>query len=123
MPDRAHWENLAAEAGHELCFILADGDGGDDARSIEEALNGKCQKDALVVFPDEDYSIQTTMNTTGLDNVQLHIYGTLTWTPDVEFWRSVSMPMGFQNQSTVWFFGGRDVLWDGHGVGTVRETT
>ena len=28
------------------------------------------------------------------------------------------MPIGYQNQSTVWYLGGDNIIFDGHGTGT-----
>ncbi|PHH91585.1 hypothetical protein CDD83_11054 [Cordyceps sp. RAO-2017] len=63
--------------------------------------------------------MRTAMQTLGLRDVQMVQLGTMLWSDDIAYWRSVSMPIGFQNQSSVWFFGGSRILWDGYGVGTL----
>ncbi|KAK7052352.1 alpha-L-rhamnosidase-like protein [Favolaschia claudopus] len=115
----SHWQNIANQHRRHLCLILPKSNGGDDAANIADHLNGPCRRDSLVVLPGQTYNMSTNINTTNLDNVQIHLFGRLLWTPDVDYWLSVSMPIDFQNQSTVWYFGGNNVHWDGHGVGTL----
>jgi galacturan 1,4-alpha-galacturonidase len=119
VPPREHWEELAEEEGRTLCYLEPLEDDQDDAAAIAEALNGDCHKDGLVVLPGETYHMNTNITTMGLDNVHVNLYGRLLWSTNIEYWLSVSMPIGFQNQSTVWYFGGDNVLFDGHGVGTL----
>ncbi|EJD45802.1 exo-rhamnogalacturonase B [Auricularia subglabra TFB-10046 SS5] len=119
VPDNAYWTNLAHREHRRLCMVRPDPDGGDDAPAIERALNRDCRSKSLVVFPAPQYKIATIMNTTQLDDVVIHQYGRMLWTPDVDYWLTVSEYVGYRNQSTVWFFGGERVVWDGHGVGTL----
>ena len=113
------WQRLADLEERELCFIVPDEDGGDDGPAIADALNGDCRSHSIVVLPGDKYHINTPMTTTDLDDVQLHLFGRLLWSTDIDYWLSVSMPIGFQNQSTVWYFGGDGVSWDGHGDGVL----
>ena len=117
--DQDYWESEAKSQGRSLCFIKPDADGGDDGPAIQDALTNDCAKDSLVVFPGDVYHINTPLTTTGLDNVSIHHFGRLLWSDDVDYWLTVTMPIGFQNQSTVWYFGGDNVQWDGHFKGTL----
>ena len=119
IPSVEDWEARAKEENRELCVIYPDTLGRDDGPKIMDALNDKCHSNSLVVLPGTTYHINTNMTTLGLQDVQIHLYGTMLWSPDIEYWLSVSMPVGFQNQSTVWYFGGDNVVWDGYGVGTL----
>lgn len=121
VPPREYWEDLAKKESRTLCYLepLEDQDEGDDAASLADALNGACHSDSLVVLPGPLYNMRTNITTKGLRNVHVNLYGRLLWTTDIDYWLSVSMPIGFQNQSTVWFFGGDGVLFDGHGAGTL----
>ena len=119
MRSQVYWAQQASSQQRHLCYVKA-GNGTDDAPAILNALNNECRSKSLIVFPDSLYNIQTVMNTPDLDDVLIHQFGTMLWSSDVDYWLNVSMPMGFQNQSTVWFFGGDHVLWDGHGVGTLN---
>lgn len=59
------------------------------------------------------------MNTTGLANVDIDLRGTLAWNnSNIPYWLSNSLPVGYQNQSSAWLFGGDSVHWQGHGYGT-----
>jgi galacturan 1,4-alpha-galacturonidase len=40
--------------------------------------------------------------------------GRLRWSKDIKYWLSHSMPVGFQNQSTVWFLGGDRITFTGY---------
>lgn len=113
------WEKLARSQDRELCFVQPDKDGGDDASAIADVLNGDCRKNSIVVLPGPEYHMNSNITTTDLDDVQFHLFGRLLWSTDIDYWLSVSMPVGFQNQSTVWYFGGDKVHWDGHDEGTL----
>ncbi|PVH76939.1 glycoside hydrolase family 28 protein [Cadophora sp. DSE1049] len=59
------------------------------------------------------------MNTTGLENCEVDLRGTMLWSTDIPYWLNHSMPMGYQNQSTAWIFGGVNVTFRGHSHGTL----
>jgi galacturan 1,4-alpha-galacturonidase len=40
------------------------------------------------------------------------------WGTNITYWRANSLPLGYQNQSTAWVFGGDNVTFQGHGTGT-----
>ncbi|KAL7783257.1 family 28 glycoside hydrolase [Trichoderma ceciliae] len=115
----AHWANQAASQGRHFCYVQPDADGSDDAPAIMDALNNKCNSNSLVIFPGPVYNIQTNMTTLDLQDVVIYQFGQMLWSADIDYWLSVSMPVGFQNQSTVWYFGGDNVIWDGWHVGTL----
>lgn len=119
VPSLGTWTDAAATQNRTLCFIQPYQDERDDATQILDAFNNKCRSKSIVVLPGPLYNIRSPMNTTHLDDVEIHQFGRLLWTPDIDYWLSVSMPVGFQNQSTVWNFGGRHVTWAGHGAGTM----
>jgi len=59
------------------CTIQPSGNASiDDAPAIVAAFQ-KCRKNGLVVFLNETYHINTVMNTTGLENVEVDLKGTL----------------------------------------------
>ena len=115
--DSPYWHNVAKKKGKSICIVLPSRNGDDDAPAIMNALNKECQKNSLVVFPGPVYNIQTNMTTVDMKNVEIHHFGRFLWSTDIDYWLSVSMPVGFQNQSTVWYFGGDRVTLDGHGSG------
>ncbi|RDA92140.1 hypothetical protein CP533_6059 [Ophiocordyceps camponoti-saundersi (nom. inval.)] len=114
----AQMEQQARDEHRTFCAIQPRSDGGDDGPAISAALTGRCRQRGLVYLPGL-YNIKTPMTTLGLSDVRIVQPGRMLWSPDIEYWRSVSMPVGFQNQSTVWVFGGDAVDWDGQGSGTL----
>ncbi|TDZ16244.1 Alpha-L-rhamnosidase rgxB [Colletotrichum orbiculare MAFF 240422] len=119
VPTAAEWAERAEQEGRTLCFLEPDANGGDDAPALLEALNEKCRSKSIIVLPGPVYHINSPMVTTDLEDVVIDQRGRLLWSTDTSYWLSVSMPVGFQNQSTVWHFGGARVVWEGHGVGTL----
>lgn len=119
VPGIDHWEGIAESEGRSLCFVTPDKLGGDDALAIAEALNKDCRSKSLVVLPGPVYHMKSNITTNDLDDVHINLFGRLLWSTDIDYWLSVSMPVGFQNQSTVWYFGGDNVVLDGHGFGTL----
>ncbi|CEJ91759.1 hypothetical protein VHEMI07451 [[Torrubiella] hemipterigena] len=117
--DDAFWAKAASTAGRKVCIVRPDPKGGDDAPAIMDALNENCRSNSFVVFPGPTYNIKSNMTTTALDDVIIHHFGRFLWSTDIPYWLSVSMPIGFQNQSTAWYFGGNNVQFFGHGVGTL----
>ncbi|KHN97248.1 Pectin lyase fold protein [Metarhizium album ARSEF 1941] len=104
----------------KMCIIRANKkELKDDAPRIMKALNGKCRTKSIVYLPDCVYNIMSNMTTMYLNDVKIIQMGRLLWSPDIDYWRSVAMPIGFQNQTTVWYFGGDRVIWDGYGHGTL----
>ncbi|KAI1324323.1 glycoside hydrolase family 28 protein [Xylariaceae sp. FL0255] len=103
------------------CVVKASGDpNGDDAPAVLQAFS-ECSQNAHIIFENTTYYIASVMNTTGLQNVDVEIKGTLEWNnTDFNYWLVNSLPVGFQNQSSAWFFGGADVHFYGHGYGTLN---
>ncbi|KAF9870209.1 hypothetical protein CkaCkLH20_12295 [Colletotrichum karsti] len=118
VPSDSDWAERAEKEGRSLCILKPDADGGDDAPALLEALNDKCRSKSIIVLPGPIYHINSPMVTENLEDVVIDQRGRLLWSNDTTYWLSVSMPVDFQNQSTVWHFGGDRVVWEGHGVGT-----
>ncbi|KAH8169403.1 glycosyl hydrolases family 28 domain-containing protein [Sarocladium implicatum] len=118
VPEDDYWKSLAASRSAKLCVVNPDEDGGDDAPAIVKAFTEDCRTNSIVVLPGPKYNIRSFMDTTGLENVEVHHFGRFLWSPDIDYWLSASQPIGFQNQSTVWYFGGDHITYDGHNVGT-----
>ncbi|RPD81625.1 pectin lyase-like protein [Lentinus tigrinus ALCF2SS1-7] len=100
-----------------VCTVLPEGRGGDDSSSIISAF-ARCNRDASVVFLNETYHVERVMSTHGLRNVTVDIKGTLLWGTNTTYWINNSLPLGYQNQSVAWDFGGDNIFWTGHGYGT-----
>ncbi|GAB0134682.1 hypothetical protein EsDP_00003043 [Epichloe bromicola] len=119
VPLASEFVDQARAEKRQLCVVEPDAHGGDDAPQIMDTLNTKCRANSLVFMPGPTYNIRTNMTTLHMDNVRIDLYGRMLWSTDIDYWLSVSMPIGFQNQSTVWYFGGENVTWDGHDTGTL----
>lgn len=107
------------------CVVKASPNGTDSAPAIVDAFRRCGHHDGSsrgkVVFENETYTIQTVMNTTGLSNVDIELRGTLLWdNSNITYWLNNSLPVGYQNQSSAWLFGGKSVFWDGYGYGTLN---
>ncbi|KAI1848838.1 hypothetical protein JX265_001168 [Neoarthrinium moseri] len=99
------------------CVIEANGNGSDDAPAIRAAFS-KCKRDGHIIFEDKKYYVNSPLNTTDLSNVDIDLHGYLLWSNDTSYWLKNSMPIGYQNQSTVWFLGGHNLHVNGFGMGT-----
>jgi galacturan 1,4-alpha-galacturonidase len=115
----------AQAASRRVCVVEPAARGGDSAPAIEDAFR-RCGHNpsssagpATVLFQNETYHVKSVMNTTGLSNVHVDLRGTLLWDTDIAYWLNHSLPVGYQNQSSAWLFGGANVTWDGHGHGTL----
>lgn len=58
------------------CIVTPDRNGGDDGPAIVKALS-KCSTRGHVILPGPLYNINSTMNTTGLQDVKIDLYGTM----------------------------------------------
>lgn len=98
-------------------------EGRDTSQAIIEAFK-ECGHETgdnrgKVIFKNETYNVEKVMNTTGLTNVDVEIYGTLLWDTNITYWTSSSLPVGYQNQSSAWLFGGDQIHFTGFGYGTL----
>jgi len=72
-------EDQNGNHGHEkrkVCTVKANKDGSDDAPEVIRAFQD-CGKNGRVEFLNETYHIESIMNTTGLDDVEIDLKGTL----------------------------------------------
>jgi hypothetical protein len=100
-----------------ICHVPAAANGADSAPAIEAAFK-QCGRNGKVVFDNTTYSINSVMSITGLSNVEVDVRGTLLWSTNIDYWLKNSLPVGYQNQSSAFFFGGDQVWLHGHGYGT-----
>ncbi|THU85497.1 polygalacturonase [Dendrothele bispora CBS 962.96] len=99
------------------CVVHASEDGSDDAPAILEAFDA-CGSDGQILLQDPLYHIESVMDTTGLNNVIVDITGTMLWGTNITYWRANGLELGYLNMTTAWRFGGDNVTFNGHGVGT-----
>ncbi|EOD49415.1 putative pectin lyase-like protein [Neofusicoccum parvum UCRNP2] len=111
-------------AAENVCVVPPAANGTDSAPAIIDAFrrcgHNSAEDRGKVVFLNETYTIKSIMNTTGLSNVDVDLQGTLLWDTNIPYWLNHSMPVGYQNQSSAWLFGGESVYWEGHGYGTLN---
>ncbi|KAI5287829.1 hypothetical protein KEM52_001409 [Ascosphaera acerosa] len=109
----------AAATARTVCHVTPSGsESVDDAPAIVKAFKD-CKHNGRVVFDNSTYHIRSVMSTTGLDDVEVDLKGTLLWSKDVSYWLKHSLDVGYQNQSTAWILGGKKIAFDGHGYGTI----
>ncbi|EJD03461.1 uncharacterized protein FOMMEDRAFT_187148 [Fomitiporia mediterranea MF3/22] len=105
------------ERATKACTLSPDTSGGDDSPAIMAAFD-RCSQDSTIVFENGTYHIERIMITTGLKNVKVDMRGYLLWSTDLDYWRENGIPLGYLNMTTAWRFGGSDILWEGHNIGT-----
>lgn len=112
-----------ASLGGKTCVVQPGLNSTDSAPAIIQAFEECGHNDAgsrgTVVFTNQTYTVKSVMNTTGLSNVNVDLQGTLLWDTNIDYWLNHSLPVGYQNQTSAWLFGGEGVSWDGHGYGTL----
>lgn len=111
------WHFPPGHSRPDVCHVHSPGNGGDAAPYIIQAFK-RCGRNGKVIFDNTTYNVNTVMNITGLSNVEVDVRGTLVWSTDIDYWLNNSIPIGFQNQSSAFFFGGDEVWWHGNGYGT-----
>ncbi|KAJ9131237.1 Exo-rhamnogalacturonase b [Pleurostoma richardsiae] len=100
------------------CTVEASGSNAtDDAPAILKAFH-ECGRGGRVVFKPTTYYINSVLNISWLEDVDIDIQGTLLWSTDITYWLNHSLPVGYQNQSTAFILGGNNVRINGHGTGT-----
>jgi polygalacturonase len=105
----------------KTCEVQSGDPTGDDTTAVLSAF-ASCKQDGHILFKNTTYYIQQAMNTTGLQNVDIELLGTLEWPANlsnIAYWLNNSLPIGFQNQSVAWLLGGDNIRFYGHGYGTL----
>ncbi|RDW78697.1 putative exo-polygalacturonase [Aspergillus mulundensis] len=109
----------AGRLSPKTCVIPASGTNEtDDAPAIISAFK-RCGRGGKVVFKPTTYYVNSVMNISWLQDVDIDLRGNLLWSTDIHYWLNNSLEVGYQNQSTAWILGGDNVRINGHGVGTL----
>ncbi|KAL1596828.1 hypothetical protein SLS59_007569 [Nothophoma quercina] len=104
----------------QTCSIKASGTNKtDDVPAIRAAFK-KCGRHGKIIFEPTTYYVNSVLNITDLEDVDIDIQGELLWSTDIQYWLNASLPVGYQNQSTAFVLSGNNVRIDGHGVGTLN---
>ncbi|KAJ5357435.1 hypothetical protein N7541_004593 [Penicillium brevicompactum] len=110
---------VAAKSDQKQCLIKSSGSNAtDDAPAILEAFH-KCGRNGRVIFEPTTYYVNSIMNISWLENVDIEIHGKLLWSTDILYWLNNSMEVGYQNQSTALIIGGNNVRINGYGKGNL----
>jgi len=96
------------------CKVKALGGGKDDAPQILKAFHD-CNHGGTVVL-DKQYTIGTALDLTFLDRVDIALSGSITFTTDIDYWAGNSFYYTFQNSTSYWKIGGKDVNIYGGGL-------
>jgi galacturan 1,4-alpha-galacturonidase len=100
----------------KTCKVYPSGDGKDDAPALLDAAK-RCNHGGRVVLPaGHQFTIGSPLDLTFLDNVDLVFSGNITFTDNTTYWQENEYYMGYQNTSTFWLIGGKDVNVYGGGV-------
>ncbi|GKT42987.1 alpha-L-rhamnosidase rgxB [Colletotrichum spaethianum] len=104
--------------GRKTCTVRASGTNAtDDTPAILEAFVN-CGRRGKIVFEPTTYYVNSALNVTWLDDVEIDLQGTLLWSTNISYWLANSLDVGYQNQSTAFILGGENVRINGHGKGT-----
>ncbi|OLN81876.1 Alpha-L-rhamnosidase rgxB 3, partial [Colletotrichum chlorophyti] len=107
-----------AVGGKKTCTVPASGTNAtDDAPAILEAFE-ECGRGGKVVFEPTTYYVNSALNVTWLEDVDIDLQGTLLWSTNISYWLANSLNVGYQNQSTAFILGGNNVRINGYGKGT-----
>jgi len=105
------------------CTVTPAANGADSAAVIRKAFKScgraKAGQRNRIVFKNTTYTIGSVLETTNLQNVDIELYGTLSWdNSNLNYWLENSLVVGYQNQSTAWRLGGDSITFNGYGTGT-----
>ncbi|KIP03359.1 glycoside hydrolase family 28 protein [Phlebiopsis gigantea 11061_1 CR5-6] len=101
-------------AARLTCTVPHVGAGHDDGPAINAAFQ-RCAKSGRVVL-DQYYSVDSLLLTTGLDDVEVELSGTVQYTPDIAKWSPQSYYLTYQNSTTFWFLSGNNIHIYGGGT-------
>lgn len=102
---------------NRVCYVDSHNDmKTDDSKHILSALK-KCNRGGHVVFPKgQTYVIGTALDLTFLQNVDLDIQAYVQFTNDTDYWQANAFNQTFQNATTFFQLGGKDVNVYGGGM-------
>ncbi|KAL1593137.1 hypothetical protein SLS60_010744 [Paraconiothyrium brasiliense] len=81
----------------------------DDASGILSAIQD-CNDGGHVIFAEKlTYTIASPLNLTGLKAIDLDIQGTLSFTDNITYWEANSFDLEYQNATSFFAMGGKDV--------------
>ncbi|RGP81310.1 exopolygalacturonase [Fusarium longipes] len=92
----------------DICYVKpGKGKNADDAPAILKAFK-KCNKGGTIVL-DQKYTIGSPLDLTWLAHVDVVITGQVDFKSDPYYWAENSFKFGYQNMSSFWKWGGKDI--------------
>jgi galacturan 1,4-alpha-galacturonidase len=92
----------------DICYVKpGKGKNSDDAPAILKAFK-KCNKGGTIVL-DQKYTIGSPLDLTWLAHVDVVITGELEFKSDPYYWAENSFKFEYQNMSSFWKWGGKDI--------------
>lgn len=107
----------ASPSRTRTCFVKPTRKGGDDANNIPEAFK-KCGNGGTIVL-DKEYTIRTPLDFRFLKHVDVALTGAVKFCDDLNRWLPRNFQFPFQDGSSWWLWGGKDIDLFGLGVGTI----
>jgi hypothetical protein len=77
-------DTSSGDGGNRTCVVQPGRHGSDSAPAIMDAFK-KCGHNGKVVFLNETYHVNSVMETTGLENVEVDVQGTLLVSQSIHF--------------------------------------
>jgi len=116
-PKKPHKQPPPPTPKTQTCYVDSHGDSTkDDSDFVVQAIDD-CNNGGHVVFQQGlNYTIGTALNLTYLNNIDIDIQGTIKFTNDTTYWQANSFKFIFQNVTSFWQFGGKDVSIYGGGT-------
>ncbi|KAL2280463.1 hypothetical protein FJTKL_12455 [Diaporthe vaccinii] len=107
-----------ADSG-KTCTLIPNGDNEDDVPQILEAFEA-CNNGGTVVFPENaTFYIATKLNPVIYD-VTIDWRGIWLFSDDLDYWRSNSYPIAFQNHAAGFIISGERIHINGYGTGKIN---
>ncbi|KAL9088249.1 MAG: hypothetical protein Q9159_003233 [Coniocarpon cinnabarinum] len=102
------------------CSVAASGDGSDDSQAFVSAI-ADCNNGGHVLFEaGQSYTIGTALDLTYLSSIDIEIAGVVQFTNDTDYWQANSFRQIFQNATTFFQLGGKDVNFYTSGDGELN---
>lgn len=108
---------IASSNRNRTCVAESNNDpASDDSNNILSAIND-CNNGGHVIFAEKQtYTITQALNLTHLSAVDLDIQGSLSFPDNLTHWQNVSFDLEYQNATSFFVLGGKDVNIYGGGV-------
>ncbi|EAU87862.2 exo-rhamnogalacturonase B [Coprinopsis cinerea okayama7 len=87
----------------------------DDTPQFRDAYS-RCGRNGSITFTEGNFYIGQVMDVT-LQNCEINILGTITWSTDIQYWLRNSIAVTYAQRHTAWRISGTNIAIRGHGKG------